>query len=87
MSVRTLKIIEVSQFHLKAKLEKLARDEGFKDPADYLASDRCFTTGICLNVSCDHTTDCESGTENDWCDSCETNTIVSGIGLNTHASD
>ena len=87
MSVRTLKIWEVSEDRLQSKLKKLAEDGGFEDSADYASDPKRFTTGICINVSCDHTTDCESGTENDWCDSCETNTIVSGIGLATHATD
>lgn len=73
---------------LRRKLEKLAKDMGFDDPQDYLAETISFNSGICINPGCDYTTDeCESGTEDDWCESCETNTIVSGLALDTHTLD
>lgn len=67
---------------LQRKLVKLAKDWGFDDVEEYLADPACFTTGICVNPDCGYTNDtCESGTDSDCCDSCETNTLVCGSAL------
>lgn len=68
----------------KSKLEILAQIEGYGD--DTLALLEANSTdsvcpGICMNKSCDYTTEVEPDATGNWCEECETQSVKSALVL------
>jgi len=68
---------------MKSKLARLMEIEGYDDElrlfADALSDSVC--PGICVNPSCDYTTEVEPDQDRGWCESCGTQTVKSALIL------
>jgi hypothetical protein len=73
----------MSQVEKARKLSTLAEYEGFDDTLPFLEAMTfdSVAAGICVNPDCDYTTEVEPDSETGWCESCESNTVVSGLIL------
>lgn len=65
------------------KLDTLAIDWGYEDPEDlaedYICDGLC--PAICMNPSCNYTTEMEPDQDRGWCENCETNSMASAFIL------
>lgn len=65
------------------KLAQLTDHFGYIDEMamlEYAAIDSV-VPGICLNDGCDYSTDVDPNQERGWCETCETNTVMSCLIL------
>ncbi len=67
----------------RIKLDRLVASEGYPNLEELLrdASFDSACPGICMNESCDYTTEVEPDQEKGWCEACGTNTVVSCLVL------
>ncbi len=70
----------------ESKLQTLTKIEGYDDPiamleAEFDSGYRPGVPGICSNPGCDYSKDVEPDSKSGWCESCESNTVVSTIFL------
>lgn len=66
-----------------SKLETLMESEGQTDKTEF-AAEMIYDSvcpGICKNRGCDYVTNVEPDCFNGWCESCETNSVISGLAL------
>lgn len=64
---------------MTTKLQALAESEGFDDPYELLeeVGHDSVNPGICMNLSCDYTTEVEPDCRNGYCEECGTQSIKS----------
>jgi hypothetical protein len=67
----------------RAKLRKLARDEGFPTILSMLeaTSGDSVSPAICTEPDCDYSTEMEPDQDRGWCDECSKNTMASALVL------
>lgn len=68
---------------MTSKIDQLASDWGYLDPMD-LIEDYALDSvspAICMNPSCDYSTEMEQDQDRGWCESCATNTLSSAFIL------
>lgn len=66
-----------------SKIDQLTMDWGYPDPLDML-EDYVFDSvspAICMNPSCDYSTEMEQDQDHGWCEACGTNTVTSAFIL------
>jgi hypothetical protein len=65
------------------KLQTLVQSEGFTDPGDFGATFVMdgVVPGICMNDGCNEIYNYEPDQNAGWCESCKTQSVVSGLIL------
>lgn len=74
---------DLPQATRRAKLKRLAEIEGHETTAELLARSTfdSVAPAICTNPDCDYTAEMEPEQEAGWCETCEINTVASGLIL------